>query len=65
MSGARSHGATLLAVWAVVGDQMSGLEDKLKEGIVISLSFVERRVLLARGEGGVNDGQEMSMLRCL
>jgi hypothetical protein len=44
---------------------MNGLEDKLKGGIVISLSFAERQVLLARDEWCVGDGQEMSMMRCL
>jgi len=62
---APSHEVTPLAVCAVVYTQMSGLEDKLKEGVVLYLSFAEKWVSLARGEGCVSNGQEMSMMRCL
>lgn len=62
---ARSREVTLLAVYAVVGAQMSGLEDKPKEGIVLFSSFAERQVLLARGDCCVGDGQEISMMNCL
>lgn len=54
-----------MAVCAVVDAQMNGLEDKLKGEIVVSLSFAERQVLLARDEGRVGDGQAISMMRCL
>lgn len=61
----QSHEVTVLAVCAVVDVQMSVLEYKLKEGIVLSSSFAERQVLLARAEWCMGDGQEMLMMRCL
>lgn len=54
---------TPLAVYAVADAQMSGLENKMKEGIVLSSSFAERQVSLARGEWYVSDGQEVLMMR--
>lgn len=62
---AQSPEVTPLAVCAVVDAQMNDLEDKLKGEIVISLSFAERQVLLARDDECVGDGQAISMMRCL
>jgi len=39
-----------LAVGVVVGGQMNGLENKLKVETVLSSSFVEKQVVMARGE---------------
>jgi hypothetical protein len=65
VSGAQNHWVIQRDVGGVVSDQKSDLEERRKVEIVLSSSFVEKQVLMARGDWSVNGNQEMLTMRCL
>jgi len=52
--------------WGVGGDVIAqSLDDKRKAGSVVSSSFLEKQVPMAKGDWNVNGDQQISTMKCL